>query len=89
MVRSAPASRSFDNTADGHKQQSRMSIVAYSPGPVLSFVFRLSGASTKSMQLLVTWRCPIAAGVDVCDVAHREMDFAIKPLEPDANGGLG
>jgi hypothetical protein len=40
MVKAAPVSRSFDNTADGHKQQSRMSIVAHSPGPVLSFVFR-------------------------------------------------
>lgn len=37
----------------------------------------LSGASTKSMQLLVTWRCPIAAGVDVCDVAPREMDGGV------------
>jgi hypothetical protein len=31
----------------------------------------LSGASTKSMQLSVTWRCPIDGGADVCDVYPR------------------
>jgi hypothetical protein len=34
----------------------------------------LSDASGKSMQLSATWRCPIDDGVDVCDVAPKQMD---------------
>jgi hypothetical protein len=34
----------------------------------------LSGASAKSMRLSAAWRFPTDDGVDVCDVAPRQMD---------------
>src|SRR5262249_48332172 len=38
----------------------------------------------KSMQLSVTWRCPIDDGADVCDVGPRYMDddaYSNKPWQ--------
>jgi len=42
----------------------------------------LSGASTKSMQLSVTWRCPIDGGADVCDVGPKQMDDDVCSNKP-------
>jgi hypothetical protein len=40
--------------------------------PIIAFFGdKLGGASTKSMQLSVTLRCPIDDGADVCDVGPR------------------